>query len=349
LNSPLLSVVLPVYNAECWIASALSSTVHAAKQLDAEIIVVDDGSTDASVRLIDAQAAKSRDVRIRLVRQPANQGIVQALNRGLDTASGRFIARMDADDICMPERFQGQLAFLERTGVDICGSWFVEFGQGLPRISRWPHGEAAVKTSLLFQNTICHPTVVARREVFEKYRYRNEYRLAEDYDLFARASAEFRLANVPQALLRYRRHPQQATQAQRESMERVTRRIRLEALRAQGIAASDFELEMHHAIRAPKSIRRMQELEGVEAWLLKLIDLHENPESRRTIALQWLRACIRAAPLGMRMLRAYRASPLRKLAETSAGTTFDVAVLAATRLDYASPAFAALRRFGISA
>jgi hypothetical protein len=93
----------------------------------------------------------------------------------------------------------------------------------------------------------------------------------------------------------------------------------------------------------------MQELEGVEAWLLKLIDLHENPESRRTIALQWLRACIRAAPLGMRMLRAYRASPLRKLAETSAGTTFDVAVLAATRLDYASPAFAALRRFGISA
>jgi len=93
----------------------------------------------------------------------------------------------------------------------------------------------------------------------------------------------------------------------------------------------------------------MADLEGIESWLARLIDLHENPQARRIIASQWIRACIRAAPLGMRMLRAYRTSPLRKLAEAGTGTMIDIATLAAMKLDYASPAFAVLRRLGISA
>jgi glycosyltransferase involved in cell wall biosynthesis len=349
VSSPLISIVLPVYNAERWIARALSSTLEAAENVDAEIIVVDDGSTDASARLVEDQIAKSGNSRVLLVREESNRGIVEALNRGLDAARGRFIARMDADDVCIPGRFAHQLAFLEETGIDVCGSWFIEFGQGLPRIVRWPHSEPALKAAMLFQNTICHPTVMARREVFEKYRYREEYRLAEDYDLFARASTDFRMANIPAPLLRYRRHRQQATQAKRDSMERITRRIRLEALRAQGIDPSDTEQEFHHAIRAPISIVRIDDLDGIEAWLLKLTSLYENPEARQIIASQWIRACVRAAPLGRRMWREFRASPLRKIAKAGTGATIDLAALAAMKLDYSSIPFAILRRLGISA
>lgn len=349
MSSPLISIVLPVYDAERWIVTALSSTLAAADHVDAEIIVIDDGSSDASVSLVEDQIAKAGNIRIHLIRQGSNRGVVEALNCGLDAAEGRFIARMDADDICMPQRFARQLAFLEETGVDVCGGWFVEFGQGLSRTVRWPCGEPALRAAMLFQNTICHPTVMARREVFAKYRYREEYRLAEDYDLFSRACTDFRMDNIPEAVLRYRRHRQQATQAKRDSMEQITRQIRLEALRAQGFSPSSEDLELHNLIRAPKSIYRIDVLDGIEAWLLKLMRLHDHPEAKQVIASQWTRACIRAAPLGMQMFRRYCRSSLRIHAKAGTGTMIDLAALAATKLDYRSRPFATLRRLGITA
>lgn len=346
MNAPVLSVVLPFYNAQAWLNQALTSLLRQTWR-DFQVIAIDDGSHDASAQIV--ASASRAGLPITSLRNDRNLGIVASLNRGIDAANGRFVARMDADDICVPGRFQKQLQFLEATGTDLCGSWFVEFGQGLPRVVRWPHREPELKAAMLFQNTICHPTVMARREVFERYRYREEYRLAEDYDLFARASAEFRMANVPVPLLRYRRHRQQATQAKRDAMEQITRRIRLEALRAQRIEATSEEQELHNLIRAPQSIRQMGDLEGIEAWLLKLIDLHENKDARQVIASQWLRACIRAAPLGMRMFRAFRASPLLKFAQTGVGTTIDMATLAGLKLNYRSAPFNVLRRLGLSA
>jgi hypothetical protein len=256
---------------------------------------------------------------------------------------------MDADDVCLPQRLSRQVAFLEETGLDVCGSWFVEFGQGIPRTLRWPHTEPALRVAMLFQNTLCHPTVMARREVFDRYRYRQDYKLVEDYDLFGRALKEFRIANVPEPLLRYRRHPQQATQARRDAMEALTKRVRLEVLEAEGIETSPDEKRLHNLIRAPESIRDASDLDGIEAWLVKLVAMHDHADAKRVIASQWTRACIRAAPLGFKMLRRYRSSPLRGLSGTGARTIIDLTALAASRLDYRSPAFATLRRLGLSA
>lgn len=345
-NKPAVSVVLPFLNAERWLREALASLL-AQDFSDIEVIAVDDGSTDSGAALI--KRAADQGLRTTLLRNETNLGIVASLNRGLDAAGGRFIARMDADDVCLPGRFARQFAFLEASGCDACGSWFVEFGQGPPRTVRWPHAEPALRAAMLFQNTICHPTLMARREVFDRFRYREAYRLSEDYDLFARALSCFRLANVPEALLRYRRHPRQATQAQRDAMEVVARRIRLEALAATGVTANAEEQRLHNTIRAPHSIRNLDDLFGIEAWLKKLVAIHSDPEARRVIASQWVRACVRAAPLGMRMLRAYRASSLRDISAGGARTTADLAMLATMRLDYRSSSFAALRRLGLSA
>jgi hypothetical protein len=256
---------------------------------------------------------------------------------------------MDADDICDSNRLSSQLAFLQATGCDFCGSWFVEFGQGPARTVRWPHTEPALRAAMLFQNTLCHPTVMARREVFDRYRYREEYTLAEDYDLFGRALREFRAANVPIALLRYRRHPGQATQARREAMEAVTRKIRLEILEAQGIAATLDERRVHNMIRSPQSIREKSDLLAIESWLFKLLTLQGDEGAERVVASQWTRACVRAAPLGLDMLRTYRASSLTSLAQSGPAATIDLGILALTRLDYGSKAFSFLRRAGLSA
>ncbi|MFC5579612.1 glycosyltransferase family 2 protein [Rhodanobacter terrae] len=345
-DRPSITVIIAAYNRAGLLRRSICSALE--QSLPAlEILVIDDGSTDGTD--VVARKLALADKRIRLIKLPHNLGPSSARNTGLDQARGDWIAILDADDICMPNRFARQVQFLQQNNLDLCGSWFVEFGQGLARTARWPYTEAALRAAMLFQSTICHPTVMARREVFDHYRYREEYRLAEDYDLFARTMADFRMANVPEVLLRYRRHPGQATQTQREAMEDVTRNIRLEILATQGIDASEDEQRLHNLIRAPKSISNHEDLLGVEAWLLKLASLHENPEAKKIVASQWVRACVRAAPLGIHMLRTYRASPLLRLAGAGTRTLVDLSILAAMKLDYRSSPFAALRRLGLSA
>lgn len=342
-----ISVILPFYNALSWLAPALRSLAQ--QTLPAlEIIAIDDGSTDGSGRLI-GDISRSEGLPVKIVRNEENMGIIHSLNIGLDIAQGKYIARMDADDVCMPNRFARQIEFLDLTEHDICGSWFIEFGKGISRIARWPHTESAVRASMLFQNTLCHPSVMSRREVFDRFRYREDYGLAEDYDLFSRAVEEFRVANVPEALIRYRRHPEQATQTKRDAMELVNERIRVNALRAQGIEASPEEIRLHNLIRAPHSIYDFSDLQGIEKWLLKLHGLHNQTDSRKVIASQWIRACIRAAPLGAKMWNAFRLSPLRQAAESGMAQTVDLGILAASHLDYRSTPFTVLRRLGLSA
>jgi glycosyltransferase involved in cell wall biosynthesis len=340
-----ISIILPFHNAKRWLGAALKS-IQWPSTSSAEIIAIDDGSYDDSSSIADQLAMSG--LPIKLLKNDRNIGIVGSLNRGLDVAKGRYIARMDADDICMPSRLARQLAFIQKTGCDVCGTWFIEFGQGIPRTVRWPHSESALKAAMLFQNAMLHPSIMARREVFDRFRYREEYRLVEDYDLFGRACGEFRMANIPEPLLRYRRHASQATQAKRDAMEQITRRVRLEILERQGFQATAEEQRLHNLIRAPYSINNINDLTGIEAWLLKLHSSHTHPDARRVIASQWIRACIRAAPLGDTMLCALRASPLYAPAYAGLATRIDLKALAALRIDYRSKLFSALRRFGLS-
>lgn len=343
---PRVSVVIPAFNAGRWVAAALRS-VASQQSLPMEIILVDDGSTDDTVD--QASRAMTGVSSFRLIRNERNKGIVAALNRGIAESRGAYIARMDADDLCIPDRFAKQVDFLETTGADLCGSWFTEFGQGIPRDVRWPHTEPAVHAAIMFQNPICHPTMMAKREVMLGLPYREAYRLAEDYDLLGRACVAYRLANVPQVLLRYRRHRQQSTQSKRLKMEEITRRIRIEILCRQGFSPSPEEERLHNLIRAPTSIQNITDLEGIESWLFKLLEATRDEGARQVIATQWTRACIRAAPLQEAMWRIFRKSPLRAIAGIRPTANVDLYLLSRLGLEYSSRPFEYLRRFGMSA
>jgi hypothetical protein len=131
-------------------------------------------------------------------------------------------------------------------------------------------------------------------------------------------------------------------------MELITRRIRLQALRSQDIEATAEEQRLHNLIRAPSSITTIDDLEGIEAWLLRLHELQIDPLAKLVVASQWVRACIRAAPLGRQMWRAFRASPLRMAADKSM-VNMDLRALSLLKLDYGSKTFEVMRRFGLSA
>ncbi len=342
-EQPLISVIIPCYNSENWIKAAIQSVMNQTWE-NLEILVFNDGSTDSSTEIL--KSLSLQDSRLKILGDGQNHGIVYALNYMLDVAKGEYIARMDSDDICAHNRIEEQIYFLKKNYYDACGSWFQEIGLGFSKIIRWPHKESALRAAMLFQNTILHPSFIAHRKLYERYKYRDDYQLAEDYDLFVRAMQDFRIANIPKPLLYYRRHIQQATQAKRPEMEIVTQLIRLNALKLSNVEINEEELYTHNLIRAPQSIIAMEDFEKIENWLLKLVNSFEDEEAKEVIASQWTRAAIRAAPLGWSMFLMYRRSPLQKL--INQGANLELMVLATIRLHYESKVYNLLRRFGLN-
>ncbi len=206
---PPISVCLPVYNAERYIAEAVESILGQTFG-DFEFLIIDDGSTDGSRRILERYAAG--DPRIRLVSRP-NGGLVSALNELLGMARGEFIARMDADDIALPERFERQIAYLRDHGdVVALGTQILLIDPRGAPLTEMPldlEHEDIDRAHLNGVTVLCHPTILARTaSVLGVGGYRPGYFPGEDIDLWLRLAEVGRLANLPEILVKYRQHLQ---------------------------------------------------------------------------------------------------------------------------------------------
>ncbi|MEO1766435.1 glycosyltransferase family 2 protein [Thiobacter aerophilum] len=205
--SPLVSVLMPVYNAARFVADAIES-ILAQTFRDFEFIIIDDGSTDGSLSVLKRYAAN--DPRIRLISRE-NRGLVATLNEGIEKARGEWIARMDGDDVALPNRLSLQLKHLAETGADFCGGAVQCFG-GWRALWRYPVSHEACAVRLLFDVPFAHPAVMGRRSALSSLRYRQDFNRAQDYDLWQRAWAQgYRLTNVEEIVLRYRVHENQVS------------------------------------------------------------------------------------------------------------------------------------------
>lgn len=221
---PILSVVMSVYNGEQFLASAIESILDQTFR-DFEFIIVNDGSTDGSLAILKEYA--QRDCRIRLISRE-NRGLTASLNEGIANARGEWIARMDADDISLPDRFEKQLAWLQQTGADICGGWVKLTGTWFHRVWRYYGSSDAIRIKLLFGSAFAHPTVMLRSNLAKANPYNEKAHYVEDYELWTRlAQLGVRMANYPGVVLRYRIHPGQVTairqKQQRENMVQIFR------------------------------------------------------------------------------------------------------------------------------
>ncbi len=199
-----ISVVMPVYNSDGVVAEAVESILNQTFR-DFEFIIVDDGSRDATPQILRRYA--SRDNRIKLYTQE-NCGLIATLNRYCRIAVGKYIARMDADDISLPTRFEKQFRFLERNPeIGVLGTWIQDLDEKRAPIIEWPvpADPVVVRWFLLFGNCIAHPSVMMRRDLMERLGYyRPDAIHVEDYDLWIRALEVTRLANLPEILVQYR-------------------------------------------------------------------------------------------------------------------------------------------------
>jgi len=199
---PAVSVLMPAYNDGQFIRQAIES-VLAQTFADFEFVIVDDGSTDSTPEILEEFAA--RDARVRVLANPRNAGIVVALNRGLDACRGRYVARMDADDVALPDRLALQAARMDSSPDVVALGGALEYMDaagadlGLRRA-------CGVGRSVLEANPLLHPTVMIRREALEagRLRYQPRYRYAEDYFLWLELSRVGRLDALDEVVLKYR-------------------------------------------------------------------------------------------------------------------------------------------------
>jgi glycosyltransferase involved in cell wall biosynthesis len=211
----MISIVMSVLNGELYLREAIDS-ILAQSFSDFEFIIINDGSQDATPEILRSYAGK--DPRIRLYDQE-NAGLVSALNRGCTQARGKYIARMDADDIALPHRLRQQYEFMEaHTEVGMVGG-AVQFidnkGQSVQLEDRILLSNNELQRELLERCVFWHPTVIVRTAVFRAVGGYRRVLDAEDYDLWLRIAERAELANVPSVLLKYRFHSTQVSASKR--------------------------------------------------------------------------------------------------------------------------------------
>jgi FkbM family methyltransferase len=209
--SPAVSVVMSVYNGQAFLAAAIESILSQTFR-DFEFLIIDDGSSDKTPEILSTCA--KQDGRIRVVRHE-NKGRAVSLNIGIELSKSPYIARMDADDISLPNRIKEQLEFMERhPEVGLLSGTYERInseGRVLDTIRLLPR-DAEIKVAMLVYNPMCHPAAMMRREVaIACGEYRKAFLDADDYDLWLRMSERSQLANLEQPILQYRVHSNQVS------------------------------------------------------------------------------------------------------------------------------------------
>lgn len=203
---PLISIVMPVYNAELFLENAILSILNQT-HTNFEFIIIDDKSTDNSLKII--KKFQKKDSRIKLVIGDG-KNLVKALNKGIVKSKGKYIARMDSDDISLPKRLESQVKYIENNNLDICGCncEYIDEDNNKIKVVKFPRSHEMCFLSLALKVPFVHPSVLIRSKFLsdKNLKYgKNKYEKAEDFDLWIRMSnAGAKFGNINKILFKYR-------------------------------------------------------------------------------------------------------------------------------------------------
>jgi glycosyltransferase involved in cell wall biosynthesis len=295
MSTPLVSVLLPVHNG----GDLLDESIHsilAQTFADFELLIIDDGSTDDSYR----RAANFKDPRIRILRNETNIGLTRSLNRGLAEAHGEYVARQDADDISMPNRFAAQVQYLRaHLDVVLVGTSAVRINPNGTMIGTndMPVTHEAIRWASLVDNPFLHTSVMFRRSAVQQYDgYDVQYEVCQDYALWNRLAARHQVANLPDRLVLMREHPSSMTRSQTTRTDEECQQIISQNLPSlfPGRRMSDNDIRLLTLYRRRFDIL---ELSGLESLLRDMRDDYQrrhpstltSEDFRRTLCRQKLR------------------------------------------------------------
>ena len=313
---------MPVFDGADYLAAAIASVLQQT-YTHFELIVVDDGSTDASADIVRGLP----DSRISLIVLD-HGGAGRARNAGIAKSRGRYIAFMDADDIALPDRLEVQLAYIQRTGVEICGGCAKEFGAA-SRVYWCPETHQTIVNDLLFRCALLVPAIVMRADIARENPF-DERSMAEDYELWTRLALRYRMANVQQVLFKYRSHKKQRHVSGRHEFASEMRRIRTRYFQALFPEADSEEYAAFERAVENGAARNLVDLERTGHWLVRLADVRDK-FFRDFLGRRWLHSCRLAAPLGHGAYRIYR-QYAPQFGPVSAGRKLRLEMICALRL-----------------
>lgn len=313
---PKITVLMPVYNGEKYLSEAIESILNQTLK-NFEFLIIDDGSTDNSVKIIKSYS----DQRIRLIHNEKNLGLITTLNRGINLATEEYIARMDCDDVSLPERLATQVKFMDNhKEIGVCGSWIKTIGKNIDYKNKFFTKPEEIKTSLLFNTSLAHPSIIMRREMLLKYnlRYDINYPHAEDYELWSRSIKHFSLANIPKVLLLHRLHADAVSNQFSDIQGQNSIKIRMAQLKNIGINPTYEDIKTHCTTR-PQNNKNIKEfIEAADQWLNKIKkapkigEFYTEPEFSYVLYSRWLTICQANTILGFWLFKRFWQSDLTK-------------------------------------
>ncbi|MCG8310515.1 MAG: glycosyltransferase [Cytophagales bacterium] len=227
-KSPLISVLMPTFNAAKYLKKSIDSILNQTFK-DFEFIIINDGSEDESVNVIK----RFSDSRIKFIDGEQNLGLICRLNQGLEIAKGKYLIRMDADDISNQYRFERQLSFMEKNKeISICGSWAKVIGNRNFK-NKPPINDTDIKLKLIEKCVPIHATTIIRKSIFieNQVSYNSAFKHAEDYKLWIDFASNVKFSNLSQFLYIIRSHENNVSKKFQNVQRKNTKYLRIEYLK----------------------------------------------------------------------------------------------------------------------
>lgn len=276
---PKISIIMPLYNSSEYLKESIESILNQTFS-DWEFIIINEFGSDDGSREIVEQYAKV-DKRFILLQNETRLGISESMNRGLAIAKGEYIARMDADDISLPQRFQKQLDFMNNSPeIVMCGVKVEIFGSNPFEWSLETDTER-LATNILFYSPCVHPTIMIRKSFLDKFKitYNNEYRASEDFDIFARICEHGKIANLNEVLFRYRIMQNNATFKNNDIGLVIYNQVMHGQFKKLHLSFSEQEIKLlspHYSMKGAKGKEVIQRLIQLDLLLKRILVANET-------------------------------------------------------------------------
>ena len=314
-DTPILSVLMPVFNSEQFVADAIKSILSQSFR-DFEFLILDDASTDRSLEII--KNFEELDPRIKVFQNEKNLGVVESRNKLINLSKGKYIAWIDSDDIAINNRLETQISFLEKhQEIGLVGTDAIIIDENGKETGKWLFETdlQKLKIELFFHSPFLSSSVMIRKNCLSQNFYDPRFSVSEDFNLYSKISEHYETANIPEFLVKYRINSKGLSKSNTEKMEQLSVQVIKEHAERLGIKLEESTIKH---LRKPKTSSKIafEEIAEIENSLILLKDLllkndrFEKTAVNEVIQKYWFETCRKSTHNGLEILSIFFKSAL---------------------------------------
>jgi glycosyltransferase involved in cell wall biosynthesis len=317
METPLISIILPVYNREKYIGESIESILNQTYE-NFELIIINDGSNDKTENII----TKYNDSRIFYYKNENNRGIVFSRNKGISVAKGKYIAMFDSDDIALKKKFEIQIDYMEKKPeIAMTGTYVLHINAaGKLLKTKWKLNASSksIPSIQIFRNYFVQSSVVIRKDAIPNNSYSTGFDIVEDSKMWFDVALYNKVVNIKQYLLKYRIHDGGISNQRNELHLQNSKKLYKYIFKHLNIDITENEINTHLLIKNKKKIEDIDDLKSIEKWLLKIcnhnkiVKLFDQHSLKKVLFNRWIKCCYKSRSLHFKMLYYFLKSKLSR-------------------------------------